>query len=279
MKIIKTIIIYILCSIFLLTALYADDFLKIHFIDAGEGDSIFIQTTDNKNILIDTGNTVTGIKIYTYLKSLKIEKIHHLIITHPHADHIGGVFSLFQLFDVEHIYDNGENISQIIKENDFYRWYNELVRNDSRFKKLKRGDSLIFDNASFTVLWPKEKTFTDDWNANSLVLLLKYGGFKCLFMGDAVISTEKNLLEFKESIKAQILKAGHHGAEDTADPNFLEHVKPETVIISINKNNIRNYPSKEVIKRYKKNGAKVYTTYEFGTIIIKAKKDGTYEII
>jgi len=270
-------IILLFIVFFSLVYTFTEENLKIHFINAGEGDSILIQTPERKNILIDTGNLITGIKVYKYLINNKVDTIHHLILTHPHPDHIGGVFAIAQLLKIKSIYDNGEYLNDIAEKQDIYRWYRDLIRKDRRYKKLSKGKVIKIGSVKLKVLWPSRKMY-EDWNANSLVMMLQYGSFKCLFMGDATVKTESELLLQYRDLKADVLKAGHHGAGDTGSTAFINKVKPEVVIISINKNNRRGYPAGDVITSYKKSGAKVYTTYNDGSIIISVKKNSTYVI-
>lgn len=90
----------ILCSIifaiFLIcfTNLSCFGTLIVHFIDVGEGDCILIQTPDNKNILVDSGNLSAGYKVNKYFESKNISRLECTIITHMHPDHVGGVFNI-----------------------------------------------------------------------------------------------------------------------------------------------------------------------------------------
>lgn len=248
--------------------------LRIHFIDVGEGDAILIQAS-TKNILIDAGNPITGIRLLRYLQKLHIGKIDHIILTHAHPDHMGGIFTIAQLIPFDHIHDNGENIKEIARRQPLFRWYRELVRENPKYELLGAGNSFHFDDITLTVLWPPKNRGSADWNAGSLVCMLETGTFRCLLMGDANRITEGELLKIGISLKAHILKAGHHGASDTATVEFIEAVNPETVIISVNKGNIRGYPSGTVIERYRR-AAKVYRTDRDGTIVVTVYSDGRY---
>jgi len=89
--------------------------LKIHFLDVGEGDSILIQTPKGNTVLVDTGNLITGFKVVKYLQKNDIQDLDYLILTHPHLDHIGGTFLILQMINVKKIYDNGQDLSQLIE--------------------------------------------------------------------------------------------------------------------------------------------------------------------
>ncbi|WP_456401539.1 ComEC/Rec2 family competence protein [Persephonella sp.] len=240
--------------------------LEIFFLDVGEGESILITTPDKKNIMIDTGNIITGNKALNFLKSKGIKKIDRLIITHPHPDHSGGVFTIAQNIQVLNKHDNGQPI-EINNCIDFYRWYSEFFRTKN-YKPLKKGDILYYKDTVIEILSPEK--LTDDWNESSLVILIKHNKVRILLMGDGNMKTEKFLMKTYRNLSANLLKVGHHGADDVLSDGFLEMVKPEYAVISINKNNIRGYPSERVIKQIKDSGIKLLTTYKHGTVHFKS---------
>jgi len=99
---------------FLSTLASSDEAGRIHFIDVGEGDSILLEI-EGKSALIDTGNLISGPRLVKYLKEKGIEKLDYLILTHPHPDHIGGVFFILPVLKVEKIYDNGQDLGGVRK--------------------------------------------------------------------------------------------------------------------------------------------------------------------
>jgi len=260
----KNIIILIFLVLINICFSYAKD-LNIYFLDVGEGESTFIETPKDHTILIDTGNLITGFKIFKFLKQKNIKKIDYLIITHPHPDHCGGVFEILQHFQVINKFDNGENI-KVNHCEDFYRWYGEIFRKGN-YKILRKGDKLKIDNVILDVLSPEK--LNSNWNENSLVIMVKFHKMKILLMADANKNVENKLLKENISLHADILKVGHHGAKDATSEEFLKAVNPKYAIISINKNNIRGYPSKKVLNLLNKNGISVLTTYDNGTIHCK----------
>ncbi len=246
--------------------------LKINFLDVDEGDSILIETPGGRNILIDTGNLISGFKVAEYLKKKDIENIDHLIFTHPDFDHIGGAFFISQMLKVKNVYDNGEDLNNPAKTADIYRWYTQLIRKNNNYRVLKAKDKLSFDGVILQVLWPPQKLPFSDPNNNSIVILLEYGKFRALLTGDLSMPGERELLKSKVNLKADVLKVGHHGAVDANSEEFLKKVSPKIAIISVNKANIFGYPAQEVIKKIKKAGATLYRTDNSGDIVLSIRQ-------
>ncbi len=241
--------------------------LKVYFLDVGEGESIYIETPELKKILIDSGNLITGNRVAEFLKRHNIKRLDLMIITHPHPDHIGGVFCILNDIQVAKRYDNGQPVGDTTCDN-LYRWYEIFYRKDN-YSVLKSGDIISLGKVVIKVLSPA--SLSQNWNDNSLVLKLVYGRTSFLFMGDATLNVERwLLLTKKEELKSDVLKVGHHGAHDAASEAFLKAVSPEYAIISINKNNIRGYPSAQVIQRLKWLGIKVLLTWKEGDILIES---------
>ncbi len=237
--------------------------LEIYFIDVGEGESIYIETPDGSRILVDTGNLITGYRVYRFLKRKDVNKLDLLIITHPHPDHMGGSFWLLQALKVKKRCDNGQPLGKYI-EQDIYKWYEELFRRGN-YCTLKRGDKLNFGEVSFYILNPG--SYYENWNSNSLVIKIVYRDTSILLMGDATKSTERELIKiYGEFLKSDLLKIGHHGAEDATSIEFIDLVAPKYAVISIDKDNSKGYPSPNTINLLNRKGIKVYKTYEEGTI-------------
>ena len=252
--------------------------LKIHFIDVGEGDSILIEAPNRKAVLIDAGNFISGFRVTRYLKQQGIESLKYLIFTHPHLDHIGGAFFILQMLKVKNICDNGEDLDNLSKSSDVYRWYKELLGRHKNYQVLRAGDELFLGAVSLKVLWPPQPLIFSDFNSNSLLIMLKYNKFSCLLSGDLTSSAEEKLLEQNAVLKADVLKVGHHGAKDASSKEFLDRVCSKIAVISVNAENIRGYPSAAVIKRLKNKGMQVYRTDKNGDIVLTVFADGNFKL-
>jgi len=244
--------------------------LKVYFLDVGEGESSLIITPGGKKILIDAGNILSGFRVVDFLKERRISSLDAVIITHPHPDHMSGIFAIAKLIDIKKKYDNGQPLENS-QCPDLMRWYSEFFRKGD-YQVLKRGDKLKFDEVTFRVLSPEKPD--SDWNSNSLVLLMTYGSIRILFMGDAPVKVERELLNRGDPVSADVLKVGHHGASDVMSDAFLSRVNPTFAVISINRDNIRGYPDKRVLRMLKNRGVGTFITYEHGDILFTSDGEG-----
>jgi len=239
--------------------------LKVVFLNVGEGESIFIQTPNFYSYLIDVGNPITGFNVVSFLRKEGVNKLSGLIITHHHLDHIGGVFYVLQTIEVESKFDNGEILPDKGLCGDFYRWYKMAFRHNN-YQNIRGGKTWQIDNVYFEILWPFN--LSGNFNEDSLVIKLSYGKYSFLLIGDISKEVEKKLIRlYNKKLRSNVLKVAHHGAHDATSKELLELVSPQYAVISINKNNIRGYPSREVIKLLKSYKIKTFFTFRDGTII------------
>jgi competence protein ComEC len=253
--------------------------LKLTFIDVGEGDSTLITTSKGSAILIDAGPVHTSRNIFEILRQEKVEKISYLLITHPDLDHFSGGFAILDHFEVACILDNGQNIQDQAASNDVYRWYEERFRSWPCYQQLRSDDKIVLDDIELKVLWPPAGSLDSNWNNNSLILALEYQGVKILLMADALKETELALLPaLLDFTNVDILKAGHHGSKFTLSNDFLAVTRPRNTIISVNKNNLRSYPSQRVVDDYKQYG-KVYRSDHSGSVQIHVYSQENFKIV
>lgn len=264
----------ILVWLFFAGAGFAQDCLKLHFIDIGEGDAILVQYKNN-NVLIDTGNISSGYKLVDYLIKNEAAEIKYLIITHPHPDHMAGVFFILPKLRVQEIYDNGQPLQE---DNDMERRYNILVRSNKNYRPLKKADRLRLEEINLDVFWPMTGGAGFSCNENSLVIKLNYNNFSCLFTGDLNRAGEEKLLKDKVNMRADILKVGHHANTDATSRELLDAVLPKVAIISVGSGNKSGAPSPAALELLKKRNIKIYRTDEDGNIIISVEEKGRYSI-
>ena len=127
---------------------------------------------------------------------------------------------------------------------------------------------LNIDNSKLHFLQTKEY---DNENDNSNVIYTKLDGYKFMFMGDAGVEKEKEILEKYNLSNIDVLKVGHHGSKTSSDKNFIDEIDPKYSVISVDKNNRYGHPNKEVLNDLKQ--SKVYRTDQDGIIMFKIKND------
>ena len=243
-----------------------NDLLKIHYLDVGQGDSIFIELPNNETMLIDAAESNQSENIINYIKNLNYQKIDYVIGTHPHTDHIGGLKDIINTFEIGKIYmpkavsttKTYENLLQTIKDKNL------------KINTAKAGISIIdTDTLKINILAPNNDTYTE-LNNYSVVTKITYGTTKFLFMGDAEKLSEN---EIKEDVSADVIKIGHHGSSTSSGLNFIKKVNAKYGIISVGLNNKYNLPKEETITNWENSGTKIYLTSTNGTIT--ATSDGT----
>lgn len=265
--------------------------LKTVFLDVGQGDSIFIELPSKNllgkklQILIDGGpNPWTSEKI-SKLMPFFDRKIDLLILTHPHQDHLNG------LFEVVNDWEIGKAILVNFLPNDFkekesyLNFKNLLQKNHIETLFVKRGDKINLDNlAHLFILWPEENFESENTDENGIVLKLSFGEIDFLFCADIpqkierlLLAKEISLKNEKFSLESEILKIAHHGSKTSSSKEFLEIVRPQVAIISVGKDNPFGHPHLEVLKRLEEMNIISFRTDLFGSIEVLSDGKG-YQI-
>jgi len=236
----------------------------IQFLDVGQGDSTLIYYK-NKSILIDTGGTsTTNLSQTTIIPILKyngIKKINYLIITHGDFDHMGEAINLVENYKVEKVIFNCGEYNNLEKE-----LINVLDK-----KKIKYYSCISELNISNNKLYFLQTNIYSNENDNSNVIYTEINGYKFMFMGDASITTEKEIMSKYNLPEIDVVKVGHHGSKTSSDKNFINEINPNYSIISVGKNNRYGHPNKEVLENLE--DSKIYRTDEDGSIMFKIKNN------
>ena len=243
-----------------------NDLLKVHYLDVGQGDSIFIELPNNETMLIDAAESYQSENIINYLKNLNYQKIDYVIGTHPHTDHIGGLKDIINTFEIGKIY-----MPKVVSTTKTYESLLMAIKDKNlKINTAKAGTSIIDTDAlKINILAPNNSTYTE-LNNYSVVTKITYGTTKFLFMGDAEKLSEN---EIKENVTADVIKIGHHGSNTSSSIDFIKKVNAKYGIISVGLNNKYNLPKEETITNWENSGTKIYLTSTNGTI--RASSDGT----
>ena len=181
----------------------------------------------------------------------------------PHGDydHMGEAINLVNNFKVEKVIFNcgiyNDLEQELIKVLDkkkipYYSCIKELNIDDNKLYFLNNKD---YDNE----------------NDNSSVIYTELSNHKFLFMGDAGVEVEEDLIEKYNLQDIDVLKVGHHGSKTSSSKEFINEVNPKYSIISVGKNNRYGHPNKEVLNVLDK--SKIYRTDQDGSIMFKIENN------
>ena len=253
---------------------FIDSSYYIYYLDVKQGDSSLI-INKNDVILIDTGGKVSfkqdewkKQKEYYYtdntiklLKSLGQDNIDSLIITHGDYDHMGEAINLVKNFKVEKVIFNCGPYNNL--EKDLIK-----VLDQKKIKYYSCIKELNIDKNKLYFLQTKEY---DNENDNSNVIYTELNRYKFIFMGDAGVEKEKEIINKNNLSNIDVLKVGHHGSNTSSSKEFIDIINPKHSVISVGKNNKYGHPNKEVLNNL--DNSIVYRTDEDGSIMFKIRNN------
>lgn len=245
--------------------------VELHMIDVGQGDAVALRTPVGRWILVDAGDawrdTDMGQRIVAPYLRRRGGDIALMILSHPHADHIGGAASVLRRVPTRAILDGG-----FAHGSSVYEGVLRVARTEGvTWRQGRAGDVIEVDGVRLTVLSPDEGGLAAAGDANeaSLVVMAEYRGVRVLLTGDAERDVEARMVErVRGGLQADILKVGHHGSATSSTPELLDALSARVALVSVGAGNRYGHPSPGVLEALRVRGAHVLRTDDAGSIVV-----------
>lgn len=242
----------------------ADDRLKVCFIDVGQGDSTLI-TAGGKTMLVDCGEEEFAGDAAKFLKSSGIERIDYLVGTHPHSDHMGGMYRIIEDFDIGEVIIPDMPDEMLPTTRTFEKFLDACHEKGLSITRAEPGRFIYIGDARAEIVGPQGSDYTD-LNNYSVSLYIRHGKNSFLLTGDAEEESEADMLSSGQLRHADVYKVGHHGSSSSSSAAFLRTVSPDYAVISCGAENPYGHPHESVMERLKRYTDKIYRTDNCGTI-------------
>ena len=244
------------------------DALTIGFLDVGQGAATIVRSPEGKVALVDGGRSSEPVA--RALQSLGVDTIDLVVATHADADHIGGLEWVLRHTTVRYFLDNGmphttaayRRLMQGVEESDAVY----LAATDRR---------ITIGSVTMRVLPPPVDA--DDQNDASVGLLIEYGDFRALLVGDAERQELAHFLDLGVP-HVSVLEASHHGALNGVTPAWIAATSPRAVLISVGRHNAYGHPDPIALRYYATKGRVVFRTDWYGTVWVSAARDGGFTV-
>jgi competence protein ComEC len=243
--------------------------LSLFFLDVGQGDAAVLRTPSGEWVLVDAGphdarGDAGRRTVAPFLVGRGARRLSILVVSHAHADHLGGAVSVLERLPVGAVIEP----ARLSHDSLYLGFLERLEAGGTAWLEGRAGDRWDLDGVRFRVLHPDARWagWGEDLNEDSLVLMVEYGGFRAVLAGDAGLPVEGRLAGRVGPV--DVLKAGHHGSRTATGGGWLGELTPRAVILSVGVNRY-GHPTAETVERIRASGASLWRTDRDGTVTVR----------
>jgi competence protein ComEC len=246
--------------------------LSISFLDIGQGDAIYIEAPNGKQMLVDGGPDKATLLRLKKVMPFFDRSLDVLVVTNPDKDHIGGFIDVLRAYEVALVVEPGT-----ISKTETYKVLTEKIESEKAEKVIaRRGQEIVLDSeqgVKLVILFPDRDVKALSTNDGSIIAKLVYGDTSVMLQGDAPQEMERYVMSLEQKEKgdiafldSDILKVGHHGSYTSSDRSYVEALSPFVAVASLGKDNRYGHPHKETLETFETLGVPLLRTDEEGTI-------------
>lgn len=243
--------------------------LTLDFLDVGQGDAAVLRTPHGHWVAIDAGPATprddAGARVVVpFLRRQGARGLDLLVVSHAHADHVGGAAAVVEALHARAAFEPGEAWADPV----YTGFLSAVAAEGTAWYPVRDGMRLELDGVTFRVLHP-DTTWAEwglDLNEDSAVLLVEYGDFRALFAGDAGLVAERRLAGHVGRVS--VLKVGHHGSRTATGDAWLDELAPRAAVISVGRGNRYGHPAPETLGRLARHAVPVLRTDQDGAISV-----------
>lgn len=242
--------------------------MTVSFLNIGQGDAIFIDAPSGRQVLIDGGRNRAVLRELSQVMPWWDRTIDIVIGTHPDLDHIGGLPDVLERYHVaivvrSSVLDKGGGDAEA-----FDHSIAEEKKTGAQEIIARRGQIIDLGTGTYLeILSPDRDVPNIDTNMGCVVARLVYGETAFMLSCDAPQAIENYLVQLDgKALKANVLKAGHHGSRTSSSPLFVGFVDPEYAVFSRGCDNSYGHPHEEVVELFNRLEIPTLDTCTDGTV-------------
>jgi len=241
----------------------ADTVLTVVFLDVGNGDAILIESGGHR-LLIDggpPGDPGMRAPVVQRLREAGVDHIDTVILTHPHADHIGGLADVLTVFKAGLLLDPGIDHPSPVYEH----LLETALQEGCAYEILEEGRTISIGRDVSMEVVHLERSLSV--NEASAVFLVETGNFNMLVTGDIEEETIRRIT--LQAFPVTVLKVPHHGSRSSLFPPWSRRVVPMLAVFCVGRDNPFGHPHPAVVADWASTGAEVLRTDILGNIFLR----------